>query len=73
VSLPIKLSSPSTREFWEIPVLFEDDHLLALDKPSSLLVSPDRYDPTRPNLMKLLHAGHYHPDPRLDPNGVREP
>lgn len=54
---PIKLSSPATREFWEIPVLFEDEHLLALDKPSGLLISPDRYDPNRPNLMKLLHAG----------------
>ena len=44
------------REFWEVPVLFEDDHLLALDKPAGLLTSPDRYDPQRPNLMKLLHA-----------------
>lgn len=51
----IKLSSPSTREFWEIPVLFEDPHLLALAKPAGLLTSPDRFDPTRPNLMKLLH------------------
>ena len=53
----IKLSSPATGEFWEISVLFEDDHLLALDKPAGLLTSPDRYDPLRPNLMKLLHAG----------------
>lgn len=53
----IKLSSPATREFWELSVLFEDDCLLALDKPARLLVSPDRYDPNRPNLMKLLHAG----------------
>ena len=53
----IKLSSPATREFWELPVLFEDGHLLALDKPAGLLTSPDRYDPERPNLMKLLHAG----------------
>lgn len=53
----IKLSSPATREFWEIPVLYEDEDLLALDKPSGLLTSPDRYDPNRPNLMKLLHAG----------------
>lgn len=56
VSAVIKLSSPATREFWEIAVLFEDEHLLALDKPAGLLTSPDRYDPTRPNLMKLLHA-----------------
>ena len=52
----IKLSAPATRGYWEIPVLFEDDHLLALDKPAGLLSSPDRYDPQRPNLMKLLHA-----------------
>jgi len=52
----IKLSAPVTREFWEIPVLFEDDHLLALDKPSGLPTSPDRYDLQRPNLMKLLHT-----------------
>jgi RluA family pseudouridine synthase len=55
VSATIKLSSPATREFWEIPVLFEDGHLLALDKPAGLPVSPDRHDPERPNLMKLLH------------------
>jgi len=52
----IKLSSPATRGFWEIPVLFEDEHLLALDKPAGLPASPDRHDPQRPNLMQLLHA-----------------
>ena len=36
--------------------MYEDEHLLALDKPSGLSSSPDRYDPERPNLMKLLHA-----------------
>jgi RluA family pseudouridine synthase len=63
----IRLSSPATRELaagepapresWEVPVLFEDEHLLAVDKPSGLLSSPDRYDPDRPNLMRLLHDG----------------
>lgn len=57
MSEPIKLSSPATKEFWEIPVLYEDDQLLALGKPAGLLTSPDRYDANRPNLMKLLHAG----------------
>ena len=52
----IKLSSPATREFWEIPVLFEDEQLLALDKPAGLLTSPDPLGPQRPNLMDLLHA-----------------
>ena len=54
---PIKLSAPQTDEFWEIPVLYEDAQLLALDKPARLLTSPDRYDPERPNLMRLLHEG----------------
>lgn len=54
---PVKLSAPATREFWEIPVLYEDADLFALEKPSGLLISPDRYDAERPNLMKLLHAG----------------
>ena len=51
----LKLSSPATHQFWEIPVLFEDPYLLALDKPAGLLTSPDRYEPERPNLMTLLH------------------
>ena len=53
----IKLSSPATREFWEIPVLLEDEHLLALDKPARLLTSPDAADMARPSLMKLLQGG----------------
>ena len=51
----IKLSSPATKQFWEIPILYEDEHLLALDKPSQLPVSPDRYELQGPSLMKLLH------------------
>jgi 23S rRNA pseudouridine1911/1915/1917 synthase len=51
----IKLSAPAAQGFWEVPVVHEDAHLLALDKPACLLTSPDRYDPERPNLMKLLH------------------
>ncbi len=53
----IKLSAPATKEFWEIAVLHEDADLLALNKPPGLLTSPDRYDPNRPNLMRLLHNG----------------
>lgn len=51
----IKLSSPATKEFWKLPILFEDDTLLAIDKPTQLLTSPDRYNEDRPNVMKLLH------------------
>ena len=50
----IKLSSPATQEFWAIPVRYEDDHLLALDKPAGLLLFPDRAEPARPSLMPLL-------------------
>jgi RluA family pseudouridine synthase len=70
VSAVIKLSWPVTRGFWEIPVLFEDEHLLALDKPSGLATSPEvdaisaveadaaKTPPIeQPSLMKLLHAG----------------
>src|ERR1700677_2786619 len=57
VSAAVKLSSPATREFWEIPVLFEDEHLLALDKPARLLTSPDAGDVARPSMIKLLHRG----------------
>lgn len=52
----IKLSSPGTREFWEIPIVYEDEHLLAVDKPTGLLTSPDRHDLGRPSLISLLHA-----------------
>lgn len=38
-------------------MLFEDAHLLALDKPPLLLTSPDRRDPQRPSLLALLHRG----------------
>ena len=55
MSAVIKLSSPATREFWEIPVLFEDEHLLALDKPATLLAVPDLAEPARPSLLQLLH------------------
>ena len=57
MSATIKLSSPATHEFWEIPVLYEDTQLLALDKPSGLLASPDGAEPNRPDLTTLLHAG----------------
>jgi RluA family pseudouridine synthase len=57
VGQPVKLSAPETGQFWEIPVLWEDDVLLALNKPAGLPVSPDRNDPDRPCLMKLLHRG----------------
>ena len=69
VSATIKLSSPATHEFWEIPILYEDAHLLALDKPSGLLTSPDAAEPDRPSLMTLLHAGIERGAPWAKENG----
>lgn len=42
------------------PILFEDDALIAFDKPSGMLVAPDRWDKKRENLMGLVHdkMGH---------------
>jgi RluA family pseudouridine synthase len=36
------------------PVVFEDDALIAFDKPSGLLIAPDRRDKSRVNLMDLV-------------------
>ncbi len=55
--MAIKLSSPDAGGFWEIPILYEDDQLLALDKPAGLPVAPDKPDPNQPNLIGLLHKG----------------
>ncbi len=42
------------------PVIFEDASLIAFDKPSGMLVAPDRWDKKRENLMGLVHdkLGH---------------
>ena len=38
-----------------LKVLFEDEVLLALDKPAGLLIAPDRWDKGLDNLMQRLH------------------
>ncbi len=38
------------------PVIFDDEAIVAFDKPSGLLVAPDRWDKARENLMGLVHA-----------------
>src|ERR1044071_9700726 len=38
------------------PIVFEDESIVAFDKPSGLLVAPDRWDKTRVNLMGLIHS-----------------
>jgi len=42
----------------ESNVVFEDDDIVVLNKPAGLLVLPDRYDPTIPNLLNLLKKKH---------------
>ncbi|ACB73784.1 RluA family pseudouridine synthase [Opitutus terrae] len=42
------------------PILFEDDAMIAFDKPSGLLIAPDRWDKQRENLMGLVHARFGH-------------
>ena len=37
------------------PILFEDDSLIAFDKPSGLLVAQDRWDKSKDNLTDALH------------------
>lgn len=37
------------------PVIHEDDNVIAFDKPSGLLVAPDRWDKSRENLMDAVH------------------
>lgn len=38
------------------PVIHEDEALVAFDKPSGMLVAPDRWDKSREYLMGLIHA-----------------
>jgi len=54
--LPIKLSSPETHGFWEIPVLYEDDALLAIDKPAELHTVKEPTPTTHPGIMAMLHG-----------------
>jgi 23S rRNA pseudouridine1911/1915/1917 synthase len=42
------------------PVIYEDETMIAFDKPSGLLIAPDRWDKKKENLMGLVHdkMGH---------------
>ena len=42
------------------PILYEDDAMIAFDKPSGLLIAPDRWDKQRENLMALVHGKYGH-------------
>jgi 23S rRNA-/tRNA-specific pseudouridylate synthase len=57
-------AGPPTPPSWSFmplpPVIYEDASLIAFDKPSGMLVAPDRWDKQRENLMGLVHdkMGH---------------
>lgn len=42
----------------EVPILFSDEHLLAVNKPAGLPTLPDGYDKTAPCLIHLLGQQH---------------
>lgn len=42
------------------PIVFEDEAAIAFDKPSGLLIAPDRWDKSRTNLMGLVHDAMGH-------------
>lgn len=41
-----------------LSILFADDAVLAVNKPPGVLSIPDRWDPSRPNLLAMLRAAH---------------
>lgn len=51
----IKLSWRPSNDFWELASLFEDDHLLALDKPANLALASNEEDEL--SLTNLIAAG----------------
>jgi 23S rRNA pseudouridine1911/1915/1917 synthase len=44
------------RQKLDLNVLYEDDDLLVIDKPAGLLVIPDRWDASKPTVVKLARA-----------------
>ncbi len=38
----------------KLPVILEDEHIIAINKPAGLLSIPDRYSPDKPNAFSLL-------------------
>jgi RluA family pseudouridine synthase len=42
----------------EIPIIYSDEHIIAVDKPAGVLTIPDRFDPDMPNLLDVLTPVH---------------
>ena len=53
----IRLFTPDKSRSWVFPVLFEDDHYIALDKMTHMAVTHSQLYPDRPSLLQLIqHA-----------------
>jgi RluA family pseudouridine synthase len=42
----------------KLEIIFEDDQLIAINKPAQLLVIPDRWDSNKPSLIVMLQQRH---------------
>ena len=40
----------------KLDIVFEDDHIIIVNKPAGMLTLPDRYSTDKPNLLKLLNS-----------------
>src|SRR5215510_4787991 len=40
----------------DLKIVYEDDDLLVIDKPAGLLVIPDRWDASKPTVVKLVRV-----------------
>lgn len=45
-----------SRQKLDLSILYEDDDLLVIDKPAGLLVIQDRWDPSKPTVVKLART-----------------
>lgn len=48
------------KKLLDIEILFEDENLIAINKPPNLLVIPDRWDPNKPSLISILQDRYPH-------------
>ncbi len=52
----LALAAPSGPEQVEIPILHEDEHVIAIDKPAHLACEPDRWNREKAHLIDSLNA-----------------
>ena len=50
----IRLFSSDESSSWRFPILFEDEHFLALDKMTHMAVTHSQQYPERPSLSELI-------------------